>query len=122
MSWVAQFTEVLSALLLAPLLTGWVNQCRAWLQNRRAPGLLQPYRTLAKLFEKDGTWSFFRLLDAGSVLKQGDNVGFTLNAVAAPAVWRSARFTLGGVQTPRRRVPSGSRTAAARVAVRSCRG
>ncbi len=34
----------------------------------------------AKLFEKDGTWSFFRLLDAGSVLKQGDNVGFTLNA------------------------------------------
>ncbi|WP_293794681.1 type VI secretion system membrane subunit TssM [uncultured Bosea sp.] len=34
----------------------------------------------AKLFEKDGTWSFFRLLDAGSVLKQGDNVGFNLNA------------------------------------------
>lgn len=34
----------------------------------------------ARLFEKDGTWSFFRLLDAGSVLKQGDNVGFTLNA------------------------------------------
>lgn len=34
----------------------------------------------AKLFEKDGTWSFFRLLDVGSVLKQGDNVGFTLNA------------------------------------------
>lgn len=34
----------------------------------------------AKLFDKDGTWSFFRLLDAGSVLKQGDNVGFTLAA------------------------------------------
>ncbi|CAM5185012.1 type VI secretion protein [Bosea thiooxidans] len=33
-----------------------------------------------KLFEKEGTWSFFRLLDSGSVLKQGDNVGFTLNA------------------------------------------
>jgi formate hydrogenlyase subunit 4 len=49
----AQFTELMSALLLAPLLTGWVNQCRAWLQNRRAPGLLQPYRTLAKLFEKE---------------------------------------------------------------------
>ncbi len=40
-------------MLLAPLLTGWVNQCRAWLQNRRAPGLLQPYRSLAKLFEKE---------------------------------------------------------------------
>ncbi|HEV7261192.1 MAG TPA: type VI secretion system membrane subunit TssM [Bosea sp. (in: a-proteobacteria)] len=33
-----------------------------------------------KLFEKDGVWSFFRLLDAGSVLKQGDNVGLTLAA------------------------------------------
>ena len=53
MSWVAQFTELLGALLLAPLLTGWVNQCRAWLQNRRAPGLLQPYRGLAKLFGKE---------------------------------------------------------------------
>ncbi len=53
MSWAAQFTELLSALLLAPLLTGWVNQCRAWLQNRRAPGLLQPYRSLAKLLQKE---------------------------------------------------------------------
>jgi len=50
---VAQFTELMLALLLAPLLTGWVNQCRAWLQNRSAPGLLQPYRVLAKLFDKE---------------------------------------------------------------------
>jgi formate hydrogenlyase subunit 4 len=49
----AQFTELALAVLLAPLLTGWVNQCRAWLQNRSAPGLLQPYRSLAKLFEKE---------------------------------------------------------------------
>ena len=49
----AQFTELLLALLLAPLLTGWVNQCRSWLQNRSAPGLLQPYRVLAKLFAKE---------------------------------------------------------------------
>jgi formate hydrogenlyase subunit 4 len=49
----AQFTELMLALLLAPLLTGWVNQCRAWLQNRSAPGLLQPYRVLAKLFRKE---------------------------------------------------------------------
>ncbi len=27
-----------------------------------------------KLFERDGLWSFFRLLDAGSMLRQGDNV------------------------------------------------
>jgi len=49
----AQFTELMLAILLAPLLTGWVNQCRAWLQNRSAPGLLQPYRNLNKLFQKE---------------------------------------------------------------------
>jgi formate hydrogenlyase subunit 4 len=49
----AQLTELVLAVLLAPLLTGWVNQCRAWLQNRSAPGLLQPYRMLAKLFQKE---------------------------------------------------------------------
>jgi formate hydrogenlyase subunit 4 len=49
----AQFTELMLALLLAPLLTGWINQCRAWLQNKSAPGLLQPYRVLARLFTKE---------------------------------------------------------------------
>jgi formate hydrogenlyase subunit 4 len=49
----AQFTELMLAVLLAPMLTGWVNQCRAWLQNKRGPGLMQPYRVLAKLFSKE---------------------------------------------------------------------
>jgi formate hydrogenlyase subunit 4 len=40
-------------LLLAPLFLGWVNQCRAWLQNRSGAGVLQPYRKLLKLFHKD---------------------------------------------------------------------
>jgi formate hydrogenlyase subunit 4 len=40
-------------LLLAPLLLGWVNQCRAWLQNRGGAGVLQPCRMLIKLFHKD---------------------------------------------------------------------
>jgi formate hydrogenlyase subunit 4 len=52
-AFISQFLEIVVALALAPLLTGWVNQCRAWLQNRSAPGLLQPYRSLHKLFEKD---------------------------------------------------------------------
>jgi len=34
------------------LLTGWVNQCRAWLQNKSAPRCMLPYRTLHKLFWK----------------------------------------------------------------------
>jgi formate hydrogenlyase subunit 4 len=49
----SQLLEIVVALLLAPLLTGWVNQWRAWLQNKSAPGLLQPYRTLHKLFNKE---------------------------------------------------------------------
>ncbi|HLW73849.1 MAG TPA: NADH-quinone oxidoreductase subunit H [Gammaproteobacteria bacterium] len=49
----AQFAEILLAVAAAPLLMGWVNQCRAWLQNRSGPGVLQPYRLLRKLFNKD---------------------------------------------------------------------
>ena len=52
-AYVLQVLQVLIALIGAPLLTGWVNQCRAWLQNRSAPPLLQPYRQIAKLLEKD---------------------------------------------------------------------
>jgi hypothetical protein len=48
-----QLLAIVLALALAPLLTGWVNQCRAWLQNRSAPPLLQPYYMLHKLFHKD---------------------------------------------------------------------
>jgi formate hydrogenlyase subunit 4 len=49
----SQLLEIVVALALAPLLTGWVNQWRAWLQNKRAPDLLQPYRLLHKLFHKE---------------------------------------------------------------------
>jgi len=50
---ISQVLEIALALLLAPLLVGWVNQWRAWLQNRSGPGLLQPYRVLHKLFNKE---------------------------------------------------------------------
>ena len=49
----SQLLQVAVALLLAPLLVGWVNQCRALLSNRRPPSLLLPYRTIRKLFHKD---------------------------------------------------------------------
>ena len=49
----AQLTELVLAVLLAPVLLGWVNQCRAWMQNKSGPGILQPYRTLRKLFAKE---------------------------------------------------------------------
>jgi formate hydrogenlyase subunit 4 len=53
LAWLTQLLEVLAALALAPLFVGWVSQCRAWLQNRRAPSLLLPYRGIRKLFHKD---------------------------------------------------------------------
>jgi formate hydrogenlyase subunit 4 len=49
----AQLAAMALALVAAPLLLGWVNQCRAWLQNRRAPPLLQPFYMLHKLFWKE---------------------------------------------------------------------
>ncbi|OQA32537.1 MAG: Formate hydrogenlyase subunit 4 [Betaproteobacteria bacterium ADurb.Bin341] len=50
---ISQLLEILVALILAPLLMGWINAWRAWLQNKSAPSLLQPYRTLHKLFHKE---------------------------------------------------------------------
>jgi formate hydrogenlyase subunit 4 len=49
----SELLQLAIALALAPLLVGWVNQCRAWLQNKSAPSLLLPYRTIRKLFMKD---------------------------------------------------------------------
>jgi formate hydrogenlyase subunit 4 len=51
--WFTQALEVIAALLLAPLFVGWINQCRAWLQNKSAPDLLLPYHGIRKLFHKD---------------------------------------------------------------------
>jgi formate hydrogenlyase subunit 4 len=49
----SQLLEIVLAIALAPLLTGWINQWRAWLQNKSAPSLWQPYRMLHKLFNKE---------------------------------------------------------------------
>ena len=51
--WIVQLAGILIALAAAPIFLGWVNQCRAWLQNKSAPSVLQPYRGIRKLFHKD---------------------------------------------------------------------
>jgi formate hydrogenlyase subunit 4 len=53
LDWIVQAMGILIALGAAPLFLGWVNQCRAWLQNKSAPPILQPYRGIRKLFHKD---------------------------------------------------------------------
>jgi len=52
-SLLSQLAQTLIVVVLAPVMLGWVNQCRSWLQNRSGPGLMQPYRLLSKLFHKD---------------------------------------------------------------------
>jgi formate hydrogenlyase subunit 4 len=49
---ITQVLEIAVALAAAPLFLGWINQCRAWLQNRSAPSVWLPYRNIRKLFEK----------------------------------------------------------------------
>lgn len=78
----AQFLELVAALLLAPLLTGWVNQCRAWLQNRSAPPLLQPYFTLSKLFHKDVLLAH----NASTLFRAAPYIIFSCMALAAGIV------------------------------------
>ena len=51
--WIVQLMGIALAVAAAPVFVGWVNQCRAWLQNKSAPSILQPYRGIRKLFHKD---------------------------------------------------------------------
>jgi formate hydrogenlyase subunit 4 len=50
---ITQLLDLAAALVAAPLFVGWINQCRAWLQNRSAPSIWLPYRGIRKLFHKD---------------------------------------------------------------------
>ena len=51
--WLTQLLEIVAALAAAPLFLGWVNRCRAWMQNRRSASLWLPYRNLRKLLRKE---------------------------------------------------------------------
>ncbi len=78
----SQLFQTLLAVLLAPLLLGWVNNCRAWLQNKSAPGILQPYRTLRKLFYKDAVLAH----NASSLFRTAPYVIFGCMVLAASIV------------------------------------
>jgi formate hydrogenlyase subunit 4 len=78
----SQLLQLAIALLLAPLLLGWVNQCRAWLQNKSAPSLLLPYRTIRKLFHKDAVVAE----NASPIFRITPYVVFSAMALAAAIV------------------------------------
>jgi formate hydrogenlyase subunit 4 len=74
-----QLLELLAALAVAPLFVGWVNQCRAWLQNRSAPSLWLPYRGIRKLFHKDAVIAH----QASSLFRVAPYIVFGAMVVAA---------------------------------------
>ena len=78
----AQMLALAVAIILAPLLVGWVNQCRAWLQNRSAPPLLQPYYALNKLFHKEVLLAH----NASSLFRAAPYVIFSCMALASAIV------------------------------------
>jgi formate hydrogenlyase subunit 4 len=101
MDLVTQALELVAALAAAPLFLGWVNQCRAWLQNRRAPSIWLPYRSIRKLFYKDaviaeGASPLFRaapyvvfgamLIAAGIIPSMGTRLPLTVAADAIALV------------------------------------
>ncbi|MGZ8190796.1 MAG: respiratory chain complex I subunit 1 family protein [Methylococcaceae bacterium] len=66
MNWLIAVIQTLLFVALAPLLAGWLKVCKCYLQNRKAPPLLQPYRDLIKLTNKQpviaeqASWVFTR--------------------------------------------------------------
>ena len=81
--------KLLSMLLVCLLLIGLLAAC--------APAETPAAPTEVKMFDRTGVWSFFRLLDAGSVLRQGDNVVFTL---AAGGRQIGYQFGVGSLKNP----------------------
>ena len=78
----SQLLQTLLIVGLAPLLLGWVNQCRAWLQNKSGAGVLQPYRVLHKLFHKDAVLAEH----ASSLFRMAPYVQFGCMALVASIV------------------------------------
>ena len=90
---VTQVVEIVVAVTVAPLFVGWINKCRAWLQNRSAPSLWLPYRGIRKLFAKDAVIA----ANASSLFRVAPYVVFgTMVAAAAiiPSMGTRLPFTL----------------------------
>ncbi|MDD1610994.1 MAG: NADH-quinone oxidoreductase subunit H [Methylococcaceae bacterium] len=66
MNWLIAILQTTLFVALAPLLAGWLKRCKCYLQNRKAPSVLQPYRDLLKLVNKQpvvseqASWLFLK--------------------------------------------------------------
>lgn len=77
-----QVCQAILLVLLAPLAAGVVAACKARLQNRRGPPLLQPWRNLRKLFAKDVVMA----THASWIFRTAPYVVFTATVMAASVV------------------------------------
>jgi formate hydrogenlyase subunit 4 len=78
-----QVLELIAALTAAPLFLGWVNQCRAWLQNRSAPSIWLPYHGI-----RVAPYIVFgaMVVAAGVIPSMGTRLPFTIAADAIALV------------------------------------
>jgi formate hydrogenlyase subunit 4 len=79
---VTQLAAILVALAAAPLFMGWINRCRAWLQNRSSASLWLPYRNIVKLFRKDAVLAD----NASALFRLAPYIVFGMMAVAAAII------------------------------------
>ncbi len=77
-----QIAQALLLVLLAPVAAGFVASVKARLQNRHGPGLLQPWRNLAKLFAKQVVLAE----NASWIFRFAPYVVFTATVMAASCV------------------------------------
>jgi len=106
---VIELMQLLVLLAAAPVFAGWVKTVKCWSQGRTSPGLLQPYRDIAKLFSKDmalaenASWifRFTPYIVFGSTLLAGGIIPIlsvdlplsaTADVIALVALFAIARF------------------------------
>ncbi len=106
---ITEAVQIALALFAAPLLIGWVRMVKCWTQGRSAPGLLQPYRDIRKLFAKDvvlaenASWifRFTPYLVFGTTVLAGGIIplistdlplSITADVIALTAIFAMARF------------------------------
>ena len=82
MQWVFTLLQVLVFVATAPLFTAWIKRVKCWLQNRKSPPLIQPYRDLRRLFSKGVVLAH----SASAVFRTAPYLVFGTSVIAAAVV------------------------------------
>jgi len=88
--WLLALVQAVLFVVFAPLFASWIKRVKCWLQNRRPPPLLQPYRDLQRLFSKQVVMS----VDASPIFR------FTPYIVAAATLLAAVVVPLIAVNLP----------------------